>query len=73
MQAEIVAYMIYLEGPEFSEYVMHMFYRKYSCAAIYGNILGNSLPARSAQQTTENYLKYSGYPQYRNILCIFFA
>ena len=25
MRAEIFAYMIYLEGPEYPEYVMHMF------------------------------------------------
>ena len=30
MRAEIVAYMIYLEGPEYPEYVMHIFYLKYS-------------------------------------------
>ena len=29
-RAEVVAYMIYLEGPEYSEYVMHIFYPKYS-------------------------------------------
>ena len=32
MQAEIVAYMIYLEGPEYPEYVMHIFYLMYSGA-----------------------------------------
>ena len=25
MRAEIIAYMIYLEGPEYPEYVMHIF------------------------------------------------
>ena len=30
MRAEIVAYMFYLEGPEFPEYVMHILHRKYS-------------------------------------------
>ena len=25
MRAEILAYMIYLEGPEYPEYVMHIF------------------------------------------------
>ena len=30
MRAEIVAYTIYLERPEYSEYVMHIFYPKYS-------------------------------------------
>ena len=44
MQAEIVAYMIYLEGLEYPEYVMHTFYR---------NMLGNSLPVCPAQQATE--------------------
>ena len=28
MRAEIVAHMIYLEGPEYPEYVMHIFYLK---------------------------------------------
>ena len=60
MRAEIVAYMIYLEGPEYPEYVMHIFYLKYSWTPKYGNMLGNSLPAGPAQQTTENCLKYSG-------------
>ena len=30
MRAEIVAYVIYLEGPEYPEYVMHLFCLKYS-------------------------------------------
>ena len=30
MWAEVVAYMIYLEGPEYPEYVMHIFYLKCS-------------------------------------------
>ena len=63
MRAEIIAYMIYLEGPEYPEYVMHIFYLKYSGTPRYGNMLGNSLPVRPAQETTENYLKYSGCPQ----------
>ena len=63
MRVEIVAYMIYLEGPEYPEYVMHIFYLKYSWTPKYGNMLGNSLPVGPAQQTTENYLKYSGCPQ----------
>ena len=29
---EIITYMIYLEGPEYHEYVMHIFYLKYSGA-----------------------------------------
>ena len=33
MRAEIVAYMIYLEGPEYSGYVVHIFYLKYTSAA----------------------------------------
>ena len=36
MRAEIIAYMIYLEGPDF--------YLKYSGTPKYGNMLGNSLP-----------------------------
>ena len=73
MWAEIVAYIIYLERPEYPEYVMHIFYLKYSGTPKYGNILGNSLPVDAAQQTSQNYLKYSGCPQQRNILCIFFC
>ena len=53
MRAEIVAYMIYLEGLEFPEYVMHIFCLKYSGAPKYGNMLGNPLPVGPAQQTTE--------------------
>ena len=30
MRAEIVAYMIYLERSDYPEYVMHIFYLKYS-------------------------------------------
>ena len=63
MRAEIVAYMISLEGPEYSEYVMHIFYLKYSWAPNYGNMLGNSLPVGPVQRTTENFLKCSGNPQ----------
>ena len=63
MRAEIIAYMIYLEGPECPEYVMHIFYLKYSGTPKYGNMLGSSLPVGPAQETTENYLKYSGCPQ----------
>ena len=62
MRAEIVAYTIYLEGPENSEYVMHVFYLKHSSAPKYGTMLGNSLPFRPAQRRTENYLMYLGYP-----------
>ena len=54
--------MIYLEGPEYSEYVMHIFGQKYWNPK-YGNMLGNnghSLPVGPAQQTTEHYLEYSG-------------
>ena len=68
---ENIAYMIYLEGPECSEYVMHIFYLKYSWTPNYGNMLGNSLPVSPAQEATENYLKYSGCPQQRNMLRIF--
>ena len=63
MRVEIIAYMIYLEGPEYPEYVMHIFYLKYSGTPKYGNMLGNSLPVGPAQETTENYPKYSGCPQ----------
>ena len=49
--------MIYLEGPEYSEYVVNVFYRKYSWAPKYGNMLGNSLRVGPVQRTTENYLK----------------
>ena len=30
MRAEIIAYMIYLAGFEYPDYVMHFFYLKYS-------------------------------------------
>ena len=68
MRAEFVAYMIYLERPEYPEYVMHMLYLKYSGTPKYGHMLGNSLPVGSAQQTTENHLEYSDCPQKRNIV-----
>ena len=48
MRAEIVAYMIYLEA---------LGYPEHSRTPKYGNMLGNSLPVGSAQQTTENYQK----------------
>ena len=63
MQAEIFAYMIYLETPEYPKYVVPMFYLKYPGTPKYGNMLGNSLPVGLAQQTTENYIKYLGCPQ----------
>ena len=44
MRAESVAYMIYWEGPEYHEYVMHIFYLEYSGTPKYRNMLGNSLP-----------------------------
>ena len=53
MRAEIVAYMIYLEGPEFPEYAMLVFYLKNSGTPKYGNMLGNSLPVGPARQTTK--------------------
>ena len=55
--------MIYLEGPEYPEYALHIIYRKYSGTPKYGNMLGNSLPVGPAQPWTENYLMYSGCPQ----------
>ena len=63
MRAEIVAYMIYLEGPEFSQYAMHILYLKYSGPPnmeIFWVILSQVGPA---QQPAENYLKFSGCPQ----------
>ena len=57
MRTEIVAYMIYFEGSEYSEYVMYVFCLKYSWTPKNGNMLGNSLPVGLAQQTTENCLK----------------
>ena len=50
MRAEIIAYMIYLEGPEYPEYVMRIFYLNYSWTPKYGNMLGNSPPGGPAQQ-----------------------
>ena len=61
MLAAMLAYVIYLEGPEDPEYVMHIFYLKWGPK--YGNMLGNSLPAGPAQQTAENCPKYSICPQ----------
>ena len=72
MRADIFAYMINLEGPEFAEYVMRICYLRYSGTPKCGDMLGNSLPVETAQQTTENCLKYSGCPQERNMLCILF-
>ena len=63
MQAEIFSYMTYLEGPEYPEYVKHVSYLKDSGAPKYRNMLGNSLPVGPAEETIENYLKYSGCPQ----------
>ena len=65
MRAEIVVYIIYLEGlvNEYPQYLMHIFYLEYSGTPKYGNMLGNSLPVCPAPQTTETYLKYSGCPQ----------
>ena len=42
-----------LEGPRYPEYVMHIFYLKYSGTPKYGNMLGNPLPVGPVQQTTE--------------------
>ena len=51
MRAETIAYMIYVEGPEYPEYAY--FYLKSSGTPKYGNMLGNPLPAGPAEQTTE--------------------
>ena len=53
MWVEMIAYMIYLEGPEFPEYVMHIFFSLVFWSPRYGNVLGNPLPVGPAQQTTE--------------------
>ena len=45
--------MIYLEEPDYPEYVMHMFNLKYSGTPKHGNMLGISLPVGPAQQTTK--------------------
>ena len=73
MRADIFGCMIYLEGPEYHEYVMHIFDLRYSVTPKYRNMLGNSLPVGPAQHTTEKYLKYSGCQQERNMLCIVFT
>ena len=70
MRAGIFAYMIYLEGPEYPEYVMRILYPKYSGTPKYRK-LGTCLPVIPAQQTTESYLRFSGCPQEGNVLCIF--
>ena len=59
-RAEIFADMIYLEGPEYPRYVMHILYLKHSGTPRYGNVLGKCLRVGPAQQTTEHYLKYLG-------------
>ena len=38
MQAEILAYMIYLEGPEHPEYVMHICFSKVFWDPKHGNM-----------------------------------
>ena len=43
MRAEILTYMVYLEGPEYPEYVMNVFYRKHAGTPKYRNMLGNPL------------------------------
>ena len=73
MWADIFAYMIYLEGPEYPEYVMHICYLKYSGAPKHGNMLRNCLRLDHAKETTENHLKYSGCPQQRKMLCVLFC
>ena len=73
MRADIFAYMIYLEGPEYPEYVMHIFYLKYSGTPKYGNMLDTSLPVGPAQQTTENDLKYSGLSTMKGYLMHIFC
>ena len=66
MRADMFAYMIHLEGPEYPEYAMHLFYLKSSGTPTCGNMLGNSLPVGPVPKKTENYLKNSG------MLCTFF-
>ena len=61
---------MHLGGPEYLEYVMHIFYLTYSGTLTFGNMLGNSLPAAPAQQTTESYQNTPGCPQSRNMFCI---
>ena len=46
-------HQIYLEGPEYPEYVMHIFNLKSSATRKYGNMLGTSRPVGPAKQTTE--------------------
>ena len=65
--------MIYLEGPAYPEFLMHIFDLKCSGTPKYRNMLGNSLQAGPAQQTKDDDLKYSGCPETRNmLLCILF-
>ena len=65
--------MVYSEGHEYPEYVMHSFHLKYSGTPAYGTMLGNSRPVGPVKQTTENYRDYSGCPQQRHMLCIPFC
>ena len=42
---------------------MDILYLKYSGTPKHGNMIGNSPPVGPAQETIENYLKYSGRQQ----------
>ena len=44
------AYMIHLEELDYPEYVLHIFYLKYSGIPKHGNMLGNSLPVGPANK-----------------------
>ena len=74
MRAEDHAYTVYSEWPNYPEYVMHIYYLKYSGTPKYWNIyiyiyIRAFSPVGPAQQTTENYPKYSGCLQWRNMSC----
>ena len=70
MRAEMIAYMIYSEGPEYPEYVMHFFPKVFRDPQISEYVRQIPLPVCACQQT-ENCLKYSVRPEYRNMLCSF--
>ena len=61
--------LIYLEGPEYPEYVMHIFHLKYSGTPEIGNMLGNSLPVGFAQHNRK-LPNVFGLSTIRNMLCI---
>ena len=69
MRAEIIAYMIYLEGPEYPEYVMHFLPKVFQDPQISEYV--RQILSQSVLLSNQNCLKYPGRPEYRNMLCNF--